>query len=232
MYALRKWAAEQKHGSQSVEVSDNIIAQFSSRSKVASFQLKISNNTHREIRLQTIEMSNADTIKLITAEEEINYRDIRPNTEFIIDFNVDFCPGQINDTAFVTIHFGSDTVQRRIQIIYDPSTYFRKEAYAIRRNYYDVPKNLLENMKQNISVQERIEMLNKIIPLTAQLNYNNYGAYFHGLLHLEEIGLLRKFQIYNQPQGVFRSNEPVNRSFTLDVPKVFETRPSLNVGKT
>lgn len=226
MDQIQNWANNQERKSKIIQVTDKVTVEFGPTDEYASFTLVVTNHGDRNIAIDKVESDS----KMITLQnDKIAGLRIKSGGEFDLVFDVKRTANRIRTTAKVYIDFYCCVIARSIQIIYKPNVYVRKNANAIRQNYYDAPKELIGIIGSKIPDDKRMDLLNEWIPPTKQLNFDNYANYFHGLLFLEELGMLKRLKIYTRCDIYFKK---VNDKYQMELEDLFETRPSLKVGKS
>lgn len=222
---MKKWARKvEKRGRSFIDISDDVVVRFNRQNQITtSFTMAVTNETKQIIELANV---NIDLETISFQDDDKNYVQIQPGEILDLKFNVKRFTDEIYTFAKILFHFTGNTITRSVKIIYDPCAYVRK--HHIRYDQHEIPRVYLDIMKSIQTDDERMSALDALIPSPVDLDYGTYNQYFHGLLHLEEIGLLRSFQVYNRTKAYFQK---VNDNFTLEMENLFETRPSLSVGK-
>lgn len=219
--------------SSGIQVSDDLIIEFDRTQCIKSCHIFIQNNTSNQYRLMSVHI-NLSTVKL---RDEFHWpMKIEPRCEKILILDAVYTPNKLYAMAKVCFNFENGrTVQRTIRITY------RQKGPVIPRRNYTIPielKNLMSDSRQ-MSRENLICILDNLISTVD----DDYPQHFHGLLYLEEIGLLQEFQDkYSQTKGLFndtdyrrengidiRTKYP-NGVYDLKVNELFETRPSLKIG--
>lgn len=213
----------------SILVTDNIVVKFEGTKRIAPFKLVIFNDSDRCIEIENID-SDLETV--LARNNDVNGVRIRPDRDFTINFSAVRHYDEMNTTARIRIFFkDAITVTRFIQIIYNECAFIRKHAHEIQRKKYPIPKELFDIMDSINSYQDRmvaLDALDALIPSTNQLHIDNYSEYFHGLLYLEQLCIERNFRIYHRDSIMFQQSR--NR-YAIEIEGLFETRPSLGIGK-
>lgn len=218
--------------SSSFQVSDDLSIEFDRTQCIKSCHIFIQNNTPKQHRLVSVHI-NLATVKL---RDEFMPMKIEPRSEKILILDADYTPNKLFAVAKICLGFENGrTVRRSIRITY------RQKGPVIPRSDYDIPIELENLMSQ--SHQMSREQLICILDCLISTVHDNYAQHFHGLLYLEEIGLLQEFKDkYSQSRGLFndtdyrrengkdiRTKYP-NGIYDLKVNELFETRPSLKIG--
>lgn len=214
----------------SVLVTDNVVVRFEGTKRIAPFKLVIYNDSDRCIEIQNVD-SDLETV--VARNNDVNGIQIRPDRDFSLSFSAVRHYDEMNTTARIRIFFkDAVTVTRFIQIIYNECAFIRKHAHEIQRQKYPIPRELFDIMDAINSYQERmaaLDALDALIPTTNQLHFDNYSEYFHGLLYLEQLCIERNFRVYHRDSIMF--NQTRNLYAIPKIEGLFETRPSLSIGK-
>lgn len=219
---------EMREIASTIQVTDNVVVTFSGGKKSESFKLVILNDGNQNIEIEDVKV---DLKIIVPRNDDFNGIIIRPCREFSLIFDILRHYNEIDTTARVRIFFTSCTVTRWIKIIYNEGAFIRRQAHDIQRKKYPIPREFFDIMDSVQSYNERmhaLDALDALIPVTEDLNFNNYSDYFHGLLYLEQMGMERNFRIYNRQEVFLRHYK---NNYEMNVDDLFETRPSLRVGK-
>lgn len=209
-----------------VTVTEHIEVFFKPDNEFTTFKLSVTNDGMQEVEIEEVKISS-DNIS-IQNKNDIDWI-ICSGGRLNLIFNVKReKTNKVQTLEQIQLCFFNFSVHRTILIVYKPNVYIRKNATHIRREYYDLPDDLLEIIGSNKTEIERVEALNEVILPYNQLNFKNYAEYFHNLLYLEEIGLLWSFRIYQRRRAYFTK---IRNKYELQMDDLFETRPSLKIGK-
>lgn len=213
----------------SILVTDNIVVRFEGTKRIAKFKLVVLNDSNRSIEIERIE---CDLETVVAHNSDANGIQIRPDRDFSLNFSAVRHYAEMNTTARIRIFFkDAITITRLIQIIHNECAFIRKHAHDIQRQKYPIPSEFFDVMDSINSYQERmvaLDALDALIPSTQQLHIDNYSDYFHGLLYLEQMSIERNFRIYHRDSIMFQQSR---NWYAIQIEDLFETRPSLSVGK-
>lgn len=227
MQALRDWAKHFEHRqvstSRAVEVTDGIEVEFGDTNHTESFTLVISNGGHETIEVTKVHIRNGSPLIFCNREQESVK--IRQNREYTLYFDVQRQYNQSDSMELIRIHLDIGTIIRSIKIIFDRDAFISKQN---RLRSYDIPKVFQEIIDSIDNYEDCMLALDGLMPKAEDLNFHNYGDHFHGLLYLEQIGMERGMQVYNQREAYFQKFKGGYKIFIEDL---FEIRPSLNIGE-
>lgn len=225
MQTLRDWANDfEKHQiSRTVEVTDGVEVEFGATNLTESFTLVISNESHRPIEVKKVQIRNGSPLIFCNREHETVK--IRSNREHTLFFDVQRRYNQTDATELVRIHLNIGIIMRKIKIIFDRGAFIRKQY---QRRPYVIPKVFEEIIDSIDNYEDCMLAFDGLMPKAEELNFINYGDHFHGLLYLEQIGMVQGMQVYNQREAYFKK---VKEGYKIFIEDLFETRPSLNIGR-
>lgn len=103
-----------------------------------------------------------------------------------------------------------------------------KQRSKYRSEHFNVPDEFYELIMGEKQTRVSEELQKFMIP-RGDLNFGNYCEYFHNLLYLEEMELVKSFAEYDKESAYFKPND--KGLYLLDCDNVYEMRPSLAIGK-
>lgn len=231
-----------KNNEKGIRITDHIKVRFKQCYKQESFEIVIQNNSQDEFVLRSIETSE-DTVHLCGIQtEQIT---IKPNDRVKLHFQADFvankCEAMVKIQFIIIMRKNAFIITRTVRVKYQPKV-------AIRQSTYDIPSDLfnLFDCRHKKSYSQLLDSLDKRVD--KKYSEDEYSDHFHNLLYLEEIGLsIEMKEKYSKISGYFNDRfsekqtvygECVQISqkyddcvYDLAVEDLFETRPSLQVGK-
>lgn len=213
---------------QALDITDDINVEFEPNQSSASFEISIRNNTRKAMTLGSID------VDLVTVKcQNQNAITINPNQEVKLNFTVDYVPERFKDKARIHFFFG-----RRLSMNRTVAITYRQKRLNMQRSLYDVPLDLenLMHSERKISRSQLLDSLDNVV--CKDFTPPEYGPHFHGLLHLEDICLSKEVKdLYNQNKVYFCDRDCKTRKryeqgvYDMNVNELFETRPSLQLGK-
>lgn len=93
---------------------------------------------------------------------------------------------------------------------------------------YPIPDELKEALDNNSTSQKTEDKLNEMLDYEENLTEQNYENYFHGVLHLEEIEILKSIRNYNSALSKLHK---VGKFFVYNVKNNLQNTQFLNLGK-
>lgn len=219
-------------------ITDDIKVEFKQFHKPESFEIVIQNNSKYEFVLSSVETSEA-TVHLCSIQtEQIT---IKSNDDLKLHFQADFVANKCKATVKIRFNFDAFIITRTVRVKYQPKV-------PIRQSTYDIPSDLLDLIDSGCktSYSKLLDSLDKWV--YKKYSEDEYTEHFHNLLYLEEIGLsIEMKNKYNKESENFGDRyfdkQTVNGQcvqisqkydegvYDLAVKDLFETRPSLQVGK-
>lgn len=227
MEALIEWekARENQSSQFKIDVTDDTIVQFNAKDEEVVFTLVVKNRSNHLLLIERVDV----TSKFITLQNElVTGTEIGSDGTFNLIFSVKRDETKQQDRAMVHIVFHHVTISRTVQIYFEPNAFTRNNSRWIQQQRYDCPRELANIINSNRSKEQIKNDLDELIPAAEHLNWDNYANFWHNLLWIEELGLLKCFKIYTQPQNYFKKK---NGKFEMKMENLFETRPSLKIGK-
>lgn len=227
METLIEWerARENRSCQFKIDVTDDTIVQFDAKDEEVVFTLVVKNRSNRLLLIERIDV----TSKFITLQNElVNGAEIVSDGSLNLIFSVKRDETKQQDRASVHIVFHHVTISRSVQIYFEPNAFTRNNARWIQQEQYDCPRQLANIIDSKRSQELINNDLDEIIPTAEHLNWDNYATFWHKLLWIEELGLLKSFKIYTQSENYFKKK---NGKFEMKVENLFETRPSLKIGE-
>lgn len=224
---LVEWekAQENRNGQPRVEVTDNTIVQFDAKDEEVVFTLVVKNRSKRILTIERVDI----TSKFIMLQNDLAAGErIVPDESLNLIFSVKRDETKQTEKSAVHIVFPHTTVSRTIQVYFESIAFTRNNSRWIQQKQYDCPHELVTIFGSNRN-QERIkDDLDELLPTAEHLNWDNYAMFWHNLLWIEELGLIKSFKIYTRPEAYFRKK---NGKFEMEMENLFETRPSLKIGE-
>lgn len=92
---------------------------------------------------------------------------------------------------------------------------------------YPVPDDLKAAFDNNKVTTQLEKRLDELLKCEEHLTPENYAPYFHGVLHLEEIEILKAVRNYNNPKCTLRKD---GKLFVYDVQSTLQNTQFLNLG--
>lgn len=228
MEELIEWerARESRNGQPRIEVTDDTIVQFDAKDEEKVFTLVVKNRSNRILAIERVDI----TLRSITLQNELveDERIVSDGTLNLI-FSVKRDETKQQDKGTVHIVFPHVTISRTIPIYYEPNAHTRNHSRWIQQERYDCPRELINIIDSNRSKEQIKDDLDELMPMAEHLNWDNYAKFWHNLLWIEELGLLKSFRIYTRSQIYFKKK---NSKFEMEMENLFETRPSLKIGET
>lgn len=219
-----------------IQIADDLSIEFGHDHCDKSCEILIHNNTWHSIYLESIRCD----LKSITVRGGSNnsVAKIKPREEFRIILDAQYVPCRYDGVAKVWFYFKNmaKPILRSIDVFY------REKGPVIQKILYDPPVDLKEliYLEKQWSKSKVFDTLDACVPSISE----NYAKYFHNLLYLEEIGLIKEFEeTYNQTKALFNDGQWVKENgrekklkfghgiYDLEVKNLFDTRPPLQVGK-
>lgn len=206
-----------------IEITDDLNIEFDQPDGIKLFDVSIKNHTRRNYLLKSVTTSQ-ETVKWCRKETDGGFR-IHPKSKLALQFQADYVPNKAYSVVQLRFEFKPRvTISRTVRITY-------QKRLFIQRNTYDIPIELQELIfsERKISRSKLLDSLDT----WAALDYSDqdYGQHFHNLLYLDEIGLSKEMQEkYYERKGLF-GDRSKHGEYDLVVNDLFETRPSLQLGK-
>lgn len=227
MEELIKWKRDRanRNSQPRIEVTDDTIVQFDAKDEEIEFTLAIKNRSNRIFTIERVDI----TSKYVTLLKDlVKDEQIVPDGTLNLIFSIKRDNTKQQDKATVHIVFPHVTISRTVQIYFGPTAFTRNNARWIQQERYDCPPELVTIIGSNRSQEQIKDDLDEIIPTAEHLNWENYAMFWHNLLWIEELGLVKSFRTYTRPQIYFKKK---NGKFEMKMENLFEKRPSLKIGK-
>lgn len=222
-------------------VTDDINVEFKKPHGHETFEVLIQNNTRDEYILRSVKTS-LETVQMCRNDETEDII-IKPKDELNVSFQVDYLPDRWKSFVKIWLDFTPNvSLTRTIKIIY------RKRGQMQQKEVYAIPHDLMDLIHSERKIS-RTQLLESLDDWTcARYFERDYARHFHNLLFLEEIGLsIEMKEKYNKSSAHFGdrffdrtiengrciqiSQNYEEGVYDLTVNDLFETRPSLQVGK-
>lgn len=217
-----------------IEITDDLHIEFDHFQSSQRCEVLIRNNTWKKLCLNSIEM---DKSKIAVCEEFGKSMTIGPRGDLKLHFEAIFNAKKFTAQTQIGFWFGKTCLRRTVSIQY------RQRGPVMPKNEYFIPDKLndLITSRNRISRSEYFDALDTWIPSPNA----NYAAHFHNLLYLEECGLRKEIKRnYSQKEAFFGDQEysmengkTIRRKYErgiydIEIPDLFEIRPSLQPGNT
>lgn len=224
---LVEWetAQENRNGQPRVEVTDNIIVQFDAKDEEIVFTLAVTNRSKHILTIERVDI----TSKFIKLQNDLaaGERIVQDGSLNLI-FSVKRDDTKQTEKSALHIVFPHTIIIRTIQVYFESIAFTRNNSRWIQQKQYDCPHELVTIFGSNSSQELIKRNLDELIPTAEHLNWDNYAMFWHNLLWIEELGLIKSFRIYTKPRAYFRKK---NGKFEMEMDNLFETRPSLKIGE-
>lgn len=228
----------------SIQVSENSIVEFDRAQKCQAFQISIENTSKLDVQLRRIDINLASVQLNKTNGHVTEVKVIQPNEVLMLNFDVQFMPGIQSSIVFLKFHFDKITIKRSVKIVYFPEGCFdpRMLSFKELKSFYEPPGDLVDLISRQdlIPHTDYFNALDSIVP---SIN-DDYERHFRNLLFLEEIGLHKEIKskysrqsvVFSDTQYQMENGKTIRRrykagQYDLEMPNLFETRPSLQLGK-
>lgn len=208
-----------------IEITDDLNIEFDQPDGIQFLDVSIKNHTRTNYHLKSVTTSQ-ETVKWCRNQTDGGLR-IRPKSELELHFQADYVPNKAFSVVQLTFDFRpSVRISRTLRIIY-------QKRLLIQRNTYDIPIDLQELIFSERRIS-RSKLLDSLDTWAARdYSDQDYGRHFHNLLYLDEIGLSKEMkEKYYECKGHFGDRPQYEHGeYDLVVNDLFETRPSLQLGK-
>lgn len=228
MEALIEWerVREIRNSLSRIEVTDDAIVQFDATDKEVAFTLVVKNQSNRIVAIERIDITS-ESIAL--QNELVESEQIALDGTLNLIFVVKRDETKHYEKAIIHIVFPHVTISRTVLIYFEPNAFTRNNSRWIQQERYDCPRELVDIIGSTRSQEQIKDDLDELVPTAEHLNWDNYGKFWHNLLWIEELGLLKSFRIYTRSETYFKKK---NGKFEMEMENLFERRPSLKIGET
>lgn len=116
-----------------------------------------------------------------------------------------------------------------VNVINNDTRIYLKNKFDIGNKLnFEIPEDLY-NLIVNGKKETIVEQLKEILIKSEDINFENYRKYFHQLVHIEEIEMVKSFASYNRSNVYLRYKS--GKKFMFNCEDLYELRPSLACGE-